>query len=388
MDAKTLKGITWGHSRGITPLLALSQRYSELHPGVLIKWDVRSLQEFADFPIEKLTEKYDLLVVDHPWVGCAAATQCVLPLDKHLPSEYLEDQAQNSVGQSNFSYQYEGHQWGLAIDAATPVASYRKDLFEQNNVDLPSSWEDVLQLANMGRVAVPAIPIDLLMNFYSFCIAHGNAPFQNEEEMIDETTGLQAIKTMSDFYSMVDSKMFQRNPIAVAELMTSSDDYWYCPFAYGYSNYSRAGYAKKLLHYGDVVSFDEKKLQTTIGGTGLAVSAFSNHIDVAVEFAAMAASGKCQRTMYVQHGGQPGHRSAWTDETANMMTNNFFSNTLPALERGYVRPRYNGYLYFQDHAGEPLQNCLINKIDAGQALKEMNAIYRQSFKILTTIIEA
>ena len=28
-----LNGITWGHSRGITPLLAASQRYDELHPG-------------------------------------------------------------------------------------------------------------------------------------------------------------------------------------------------------------------------------------------------------------------------------------------------------------------------------------------------------------------
>jgi len=49
-----LKGITWGHSRGITPLLAAAQRYSELHPGVTITWEKRSLQEFADYPLEKL----------------------------------------------------------------------------------------------------------------------------------------------------------------------------------------------------------------------------------------------------------------------------------------------------------------------------------------------
>ena len=73
-----LNGITWGHSRGITPLLAVSQRYSELHPGIEIRWKKRTLQEFADFPIEKLTDDYDLLIIDHPWVGCAAATElCV-----------------------------------------------------------------------------------------------------------------------------------------------------------------------------------------------------------------------------------------------------------------------------------------------------------------------
>ena len=115
MAAIVLNGITWGHSRGITPLLALSQRYSELHPEVEIRWKKRTLQEFADFPIEKLTLEYDLLIIDHPWVGCAAATNCVLPLNEYLSPAYLNDQARNSVGQSHNSYHYEGMQWALAM---------------------------------------------------------------------------------------------------------------------------------------------------------------------------------------------------------------------------------------------------------------------------------
>ena len=177
--AAVLSSIAWGHSRGITPLLAASQRYEELHPGVQIQWKKRTLQEFADFPIEKLTEEYDLLIIDHPWVGCAAATKCVLPLNEYLSKEYFDNQLNNSVGYSHLSYNYEGSQWALAIDAATPAASYRKDLLEKNNTELPSTWEDVIALAKKNKVAVPAIPIDLLMNFYTFCIAHGKKPFQN-----------------------------------------------------------------------------------------------------------------------------------------------------------------------------------------------------------------
>ena len=63
MASIVLNGITWGHSRGITPLLAVSQRYSELNPGVEIKWKKRTLQEFADFSIEELTKDYDLVVI-------------------------------------------------------------------------------------------------------------------------------------------------------------------------------------------------------------------------------------------------------------------------------------------------------------------------------------
>ena len=129
-----LRGITWGHSRGITPLLAASQRYEELHPGVQIQWKKRTLQEFADFPIEKLTADYDLLIIDHPWVGTAAATGCVLPLEKYLDKEYLDNQLANSVGGSHESYNYEGSQWALAIDAATPAASYRADLLDRKSV--------------------------------------------------------------------------------------------------------------------------------------------------------------------------------------------------------------------------------------------------------------
>jgi len=376
--AAVLIGITWGHSRGITPLLAASQRYEELNPGVEIKWKKRTLQEFADFPIEKLTEQYDLLIIDHPWVGCAAATKCVLPLNEYLSKEYLEDQLINSVGYSHPSYIYKNSQWALAIDAATPAASYRKDLFEKNGVALPQKWEDVLVLAKAGKVAVPAIPIDLLMNFYSFCIAHGKEPFQNLDEVIGMQTGVQAIETMKEFYSIVDKKMFSSNPIAVAELMSSTDDYWYCPFAYCYSNYSRKGYAKNLLHYTDVVSFNGNKFRTTIGGTGLAVSAFSKHKEIALDFTSWIVSGEMQRTFYVQHGGQPGHRSAWKDDEANKLTHDFFKNILPIIDNGWVRPRYNGYLHFQDHAGLPLQKCLLENGDPAETLNEMNKIYRQS----------
>lgn len=380
MAAIVLNGITWGHSRGITPLLAVSQRYSELHPEVEIRWKKRSLQEFADFPIEKLTEEYDLLIIDHPWVGCAAATNCVLPLNEYLSADYLQDQLKNSVGLSHTSYNYNRQQWALAIDAATPAASYRKDLLKE----VPKKWNDVLDLAKKGKVAVPAIPIDLLMNFYTFCIAHGQEPFQTDEEVINGETGILAINTMKELYRLVDKKMFSCNPIAVAELMSTTDDYWYCPFAYCYSNYAREGYAGKLLHYTDVVSFGNKKLRTTIGGTGLAVSAFSKQKETAVDFAAMIVSAECQRTMYVQHGGQPGHRSAWVDAAANQLTNHFFAEVLPVMENGYMRPRYNGYLHFQDHAGIPLQQCLLQDGDPVSTLQEMNTIYQQSLNIQLT----
>ena len=379
MPEITLKGITWGHSRGITPLLAAAQRYSELHPDIQITWTKRSLQEFADFPIEKLTETYDLLIIDHPWVGCAAANKTVLPLDQFLPEAYLADQQANSVGYSHLSYHYGGHQWALAIDAATPAASYRADLLAAHRCPVPDTWEALLALADEGRVAVPAIPIDLLMTFYSFCLAYGQAPFLQETEVIAPHTGLQALEAMRELYSRVHPRFFSCNPIAVAELMSSTDDYWYCPFAYGYSNYARDGYADHLLTYTDVIRFGAHgRMQTTVGGTGLAVSAATRHREAALHFAQWLVSPRMQATFYVQHGGQPGHRQAWLDEAANHLCHDFFRAMLPVMDRGYIRPRYNGYLHFQDHAGDPLQRYLQQGGSPEAVLAEMNRIYRES----------
>jgi multiple sugar transport system substrate-binding protein len=141
------------------------------------------------------------------------------------------------------------------------------------------------------------------------------------------------------------------------------------------------------LHYTNVVSFNGNKLRTTIGGTGLAVSAFSQHKETAIDFAAMISGGRWQRTMYVQNGGQPAHRSAWMDESANYLTNNFFKIVLPIMENGYLRPRYHGYLHFQDHAGEPLHKCLIAGGNPEETLKEINKLYRQSIAVKKSTVD-
>src|SRR3712207_9484902 len=86
MPTRSLTGITWNHTRGYLPLVAAAQRFADRDPGVEIVWHKRSLQEFADAPIERLAESFDLLVIDHPFVGYAARHPTLLPLDEYLRS--------------------------------------------------------------------------------------------------------------------------------------------------------------------------------------------------------------------------------------------------------------------------------------------------------------
>lgn len=374
-----LRGITWNHSRGYVSVVATAQRFSEMHPEVDIVWEKRSLQEFADAPIGDLAERYDLLVIDHPWAGFAADTGVLVPLNEHLSQDFLDDQAHNTVGHSHESYQFDGNQTALAIDAATPVAAYRPDLLSRYGVNVPKTWSDLLALAGQGYVIMPGIPLDSLMNFYMLCSTQGEDPFENDEWAVSDAMSLQALEQLRELAQLCSPEIFHWNPIAVYEALSRRDDFVYCPFAYGYSNYSREGYSDNVLVFDDMVRIgDSDPCRTTLGGTGLAISAACQHRDIAVQYAEFTASPLTQRTTFFDNGGQPGHRAAWLDEEVNRRTHNYFKNTLPALDRAYLRPRYRGYLHFQDNAGAPVQDYIINGGDPKQVLDQMKQLYKES----------
>ena len=124
-------------------MVATAQRFSELHPEVTIDWEKRSLQHFADLPVSNLVERFDLLMIDHPFTGVAAESGLLLPLDEYLSAEVLADLAKHSVGASHESYRFAGHQWALAIDAATPISGWRRDLLEVKGHSVPQTWNEL-----------------------------------------------------------------------------------------------------------------------------------------------------------------------------------------------------------------------------------------------------
>jgi multiple sugar transport system substrate-binding protein len=70
----TLTGITWNHTRGYIPVEAIAHRFMDEHPHVTTEWQKRSLEDFGDYPIERLAERFDLLIIDHSFAGDVAAT--------------------------------------------------------------------------------------------------------------------------------------------------------------------------------------------------------------------------------------------------------------------------------------------------------------------------
>jgi len=364
-------------------MVATAQRFTELNPGIEISWEKRSLQEFADASIEDLAKRFDLLVIDHPWTGFGANSNVILPLSDYLSSEYIKDQKINTVGRSYGSYVFHNKLWALPIDAATPVAAARLDILEKQGLKVPQTYDDLLALAKKGLVAFAGIPVDLLMSFYMYCCSLGEAPFQSEEKVISVETGKKALQMFRELAQLIDPANFNRNPIQVYEAMVNTDEIAYCPFAYGYSNYSRTGYSKNLLHFYDLVKLNDQPMISSLGGTGLAVSAFSQHIPEAIKYAEFTGSSQVQQNIFADNGGQPGHLQAWKNERINGITHNYFINTLPALERAFLRPRYSGHMYFQDHAGDVVRDYLMNGGNEEAVLSAMNELYAKSLNLRT-----
>ena len=377
-----LKGIAWNHTRGFTSVVATAQRFEEQNPEVTIHWEKRSLQAFADASMEELSSKFDLIVMDHPHTALAATGGLLLPFEEWLSEEFIDDQASNSVGRSHASYRFGDRQWTLASDAATPIATWRLDLIAKYGIQLPQSWDDVLSLAKEGFVTVSAFPVDVLMHSYMFCQALQHVPFSRPGSLAPVDVLADALEELRKLVSLCEPLCLDRNPIRTAEWMSSADDdrrAVYCPFAYGYSNYSRPGFSKYVLEAGGLVRFGNERLRSTLGGAGMAVSSKTKHPEEATRYAAFTASPEIQRGLYFEAGGQPGHRAAWNDERVNAASHNFFRNTLQTLDEATLRPQFPGYMDFQDVASPIAHGAAAGRIPVRKAAEEMSAFYEKAF---------
>lgn len=370
-----LRGMTWAHARGFDPMVASSEAYAKAHPGVRITWEQRSLQAFADRPISEMAETYDLMVIDHPHVGEVAKQGNLLALDGLRDAE-MAGIAAGTVGLSHVSYEFGGRQWALAIDAATPVACLRPDRLDR----APRLWAEVLNMARQGQVGFALIPINALMTFFGMARNLDFAVAEAPEELMARDQAAHVLDLMREVVALMDRRCLGLDPIGIYEWMgRQADGPAYSPFGYGYTNYSRKGFCPYPLAFHDAPGIAAPTPRgTVLGGTGIAVSAFTRHRDVAVDYAFWIAGAECQKGLYTASGGQPGHAAAWEDEACNALTGNFLRNTRATLEAAWLRPRYDGYMGFQDRAGNIVHACLRGEATVAATIAALDAAYRGS----------
>ena len=370
--------MTWSHPRGHDPLVACSALWRE-KTGVAIQWDERSLQDFESFPIQELARRYDLIVIDHPHVGQITAEACLAPLDVPGRQEERDALSAGSVGASYRSYEWAGRQWAFPIDAAAQVQAWRPDLVEAPAL----AWGEVERHAAAGAVLLPLRSPHALMCLYTLtanlgspCDASGQGP------LIDAAAGREAYALLARLVARIDRACFDMDPIAVFERMAQpSSSISIAPLIYGYVSYARTGFRSVRLGFADIPAAGGRgPAGSALGGTGIAVSSRSTQVEAAIDFAYWVASGEVQRGPYAAAGGQPGHAAAWEDAAVNAPTLDFYRRSRATLEAGWLRPRHDGYMPFQDAASERLRRGLMQGERAWPVIADINALFARSLR--------
>lgn len=368
-----LKGITWEHARGYGSVAAAAEAYREVAPDVEVRWEFRSLLAFGDQGLDELAVDYDLLVIDHPHIPFAAERGLLLPLDGAGHDAELAEVAAQSVGVSHDSYRHPDRdgrmrQWGLATDAASQVAAWRPDLLDAP----PRTWDEVLALAADGRVLWPYKPVDAFSSLVSVAASQGTEAMREPGVFLPREAAREALAVLRRLAELVPGDNRGFNPIEVADRLATGDRYAYSPLLFGYSNYSREGFAERRLAYVDVPAGPEGVRGALLGGAGIAVSARTAHPAEAVAHAFWLDSAEVQQGVYFDGGGQPGNAVAWEADRTNDLTLDFFRGTRQTLETAYLRPRHADYPELQNELGPVITAALTGELTDDELITRLD----------------
>lgn len=374
-----LKGMAWDHPRGYEPLRATSDAFSKIHPSVSIVWDIRSLKEFGDMPIEDLIETYDIITIDHPYMGQADANQLLVPLERFISEDTLKKLKTESVGPSFGSYIFKGHQYALPVDAAALVSASRKDLMEGHGLKPPKTREGLFgfykQLPKGHKAAWALCATDLWCAFITLCAQDAGRNFI-KNKTIDATLGTQVLDELKRHLDEIHPDSIHWNPIQILDRMAADDEIIYCPFLFGYTNYSRMGYAKHIVDFGNSPTNPTTDVSTILGGVGLCISAQCKHKELASAYISYVADAETQNGIYTKNGGQPGNLKAWQSKTNNALCHNFFSNTMETMEKAYVRPQHKGWNTLQEQGADVLHDGLLRNTPSANIMSHLNQLYQ------------
>ena len=382
MTVTRLRGITWAHRRAIDPLVDSAARFARVHPEIEVDWSARPLSGFEFQPVDELAADYDLIVLDHPFMGEVARLGCLMPLDE-LIGEGLE---KAFVGATLASYRYAGRLWAVPIDAACQVSVWRPDLLADCGEAPPRSWPEMLalgeQIAPRGlRLAIALSGVHSLMTFFSLS-ANSGRPCGSDPDgpFVEPQTAAAALAAMRRLLMHSPAEALDWNSIAVQDAMAGRDDLVFCPAVYGFATYAEGDNAPPLA-YGDFAGLAAPYgAGSTLGGAGLAVSAACQARTDALAYVAYLLEAGTQ-LRFAAHHGQPARVEAWEDTATDARFGGFYRDTRASIEQAWLRPRYDGYLGFQKEAGTLIERHLRGDGSEGELISALEALYAETSDI-------
>ena len=377
MAAIRLRGMTWDHRRAIDPLLAAQPLFAARHPGIDVAWSSRPLHGFEFTSVAELARDYDMIILDHPFCGDIAASKCLTPLDDVLTGE----QRSVFVGPSLATYVYAGQTWAVPVDAACQVAVSRPDLMERTDAGVPTEWAALIDLCRRAgrrgfKLAIGLKGVHSLMTFFTLCANLGKpCATTPDQPFVDLPTARAALEHLRELLALCPKEALDWNSIALHDAMAARDDLLFCPAVYCYATYAEAD-QRRPLRFHDFPGL-RGCAGSTIGGTGLGISAHCRNPEAALTYARFAATSAAQAAFALNHG-QPARVDCWNDAAIDARFGGCYGSTLKTMEGCWIRPRFAGYLGFQAQAGDLIEQHLRGGIDETDLLDRLQKLFETS----------
>ncbi|WP_375449676.1 extracellular solute-binding protein [uncultured Devosia sp.] len=372
MSMPAYRALTWDHPRGYNALAAAARTMAPMH-GLSIVWDKQPLEGFESAPIEELFARYDLVVLDHPHIGAAVAAGCLQPLDGLFDSAALGAIARRTIGRSFASYGYVGRQWALPLDAATQVLAWRPDLMSAP----PRTWDAVEEAADWLGLALSIAGPHAILAILSVAVALSPSPASwGEDCFVDERSGIRAVELLTRLMARARPTLLPANPIGILEHMARHDDVAFCPLIFGYVTYGRPAAGRHAIAFAEAPRAAlNSHPGSTLGGTGIGISTRAKVTPQLLAHLDWLMGESTQAGFISAHDGQPSARSAWTSDSINAHWNGFYRNTSATMDAAIVRPRFAGYIAFQEWASAFLRSAIAGGIPAPDIVAEINTRY-------------
>lgn len=352
-----LRGLAWGHRRATGPLEPLTAAFRRDHPDVSIEWTVRPLSDFEHQPIAAIADRFDLMIIDHPFCGDIAASGACLALEEAI-SELGPDADRLYVGPSLASYRFAGHVWAAPIDAATQHAAFRPDLLSKAGESIPSNWLETVRLGERLRrtglwIATPVVSPHAFATVASLManLGHPIATDPDKPFTFDRAVMTEAFEALDAVLASSPPEALDWNAISLSEAMVARDDIVFTPAIFGYATYAEADMSAPLRFSKFCGLASPFHAGSMLGGTGLAVSATTKQRDAAIAFARFCLSPLAQERIIPDHHGQPALASAWEHAGNDTRFGKFYSGVRASVDTAWIRPRRRRYIRFQAEAG-------------------------------------
>lgn len=313
---------------------------------------------------------YDLTMVDDPWMPEFCEANVLEDLTK-MGYKEDEDFVKESldIGKNPYST---GNIYALPFSGNVQFLFYNKDVLQSNNLQVPTTWEDVLNISKtvngkddkVGYVIRGQQGNPIVSDYLPILWAYGGDVFDKDWNVtVDSKEGKESLQMYIDLLN--NGANYEKNDIVAAVSSGKGALSLGWPSWYISGENSTAEYAAIP---NKINESSEAHSTGMIGNWMMGVTANSKNKEMALKFLQYVTSKEVQAET-AEKGGVPTRTSVLSDSSLNEKYP-YFKTLLEATENSVIRPRTSHWADIETAYGTELSNAISGTKTIDQALAD------------------